>query len=225
MLLAKFDSVAKKFAAMFRRGGLLKLLQEERGQRCRGELRFGDQPLYLAFLFSECGTRLQDDQLFAELLALQLGHLKLFREVSDLRGVRGVLAFTEGLRCGGVDHSIDTDDIANGLYGTAIGGPLGENDMRHADAGKIGVGESQEGSPRLGFEDTNVATNPTIFVARVDYVADEVTCAAVARLQAIRSVVEKDGLLVVERHRFPQCRFGVAIAVPGVWSRQSDVQN
>ena len=175
--------------------------------------------------FGEEGSSLERGDLFTKVVALQASGEELLFEACDLGGDGGVEALAKCLSCGGIDDRVDADHIADRLDGGAISGSLGEDDVRHTDAGKIGVGQSEERAARFGVEDTDVAADATVLIAWINNVADEVARAAVAGLQAIGSMVEEDRLLIVERDRFAKCGFGVVVSVFGVRSRQGDVQN
>lgn len=224
-MLDELLAVVEKFAAKFGCRGLLQLLKEGGGEGGRGEVSGGEEFVQVGLALGIESAGLKCGDLFAEVVALQTSGEELLFEASDLGGGRGVLALTERLGRGGVDHRVDADDIADRLDGGAIGGALGEHDMRHADAGEIGVGQSKKRAARFGVEDADVSSDATVLKARIDDVADEVAGAAVAGLQAIGSVVEEDRLLVVERDRFAERGFGVVVAVLGVWSREGDVED
>lgn len=254
MLFAELDAVAEEFAAGFGGGGLFELLEEERGESGGGELRFGEEFLDLVLAFGLLGASLEGGDLFAEVVTFEAGGEELLFEAGDFggdvrshsphprpfsqgergeegkalcRGERGAgddaLAECDG--GGGVHDGVDADDIADRLDGAAVGGALGEDDMGHADAGEIGVGQSEEGAARFGVEDADVTSDATVLEAGVDDVADEIAGAAVAGLEPVGGVVEEDRLLVVERDRFAERGFGIVVAVFGVWSRQSDVED
>ena len=134
------------------------------------------------------------------------------------------MAFAERQGRGGVHDGVDADDIADRLDRGAIAGALGEDDMGHADAGEIGVGQGEEGAARFRVEDADVASDATVLKAGINNVADEVAGAAVAGLGPVGGVVEEDRLLVVEWHSFAERSLGIVVAVFGVWSRQRDVR-
>lgn len=254
MLFAELGAVAEEFAAGFGGGGLFELLEEERSECGGRELRFGEELVDLVLAFGVESAGLEGGDLFAEVIALETGGEELLFETGDLggdvgspntppsplsqgergeggkalsrgkRGGRG-LAFAEGHSGGGVHHGVDADDIADRLDGAAIGGALGEDDVGHADAGEIGVRQGEEGAARFGVEDADVASDATVLEAGIDNVADEVAGAAVAGLEPVGSVVEEDRLLVVERDSFSKSCLRIVIAVFGVWSRQSDVED
>ena len=133
------------------------------------------------------------------------------------------MALAECLRGGGVDDGVDADDIADRLDGVAITGALGQDDVGHADAGEIGIRQSEKRAARFRVEDADVTSDATVLEAGVDDVADEVAGAAVAGLEPVGSVVEEDRLLIVEGDRFAERCLGIVVTVLGVWSRQSDV--
>lgn len=135
------------------------------------------------------------------------------------------MAFAERQRGGGVHDGVDADDIADRLNRAAVGGALGEYDVRHADAGEVGIGQGEKGAARFGVEDADVAADATVLEAGIDNVADEIAGAAVAGLEPVGGVVEEDRLLVVEGDRFAEGGLGIVVAVFGVWSRQSDVED
>jgi hypothetical protein len=108
------------------------------------------------------------------------------------------MVFAEGLGGGWVDDGIDADDIADRFDGGAIGRALGQDDMGHADARKVGIGQREKCPAGFGVEDADISADATVLIAGIDDVAHEVAGAAVARLEAVGSVVEEDRLLVVE---------------------------
>jgi len=95
--------------------------------------------------------------------------------------------------------------------------------MGHADARKVGVSQREKCPAGFGVENADVAANTTIFEARIHDVADEVTRAAIARLEAVGSVVEEDGLLVVEWRGVSEGGLGVAVAILRVGPSEGDV--
>lgn len=244
MLFAEGLAIAEEFAAGLGGGGLFEELFEDGGQCGRGELRFGEQFLDVELAFGDECAGLKGGDLFAEVkeflveggelrveaqgfgsgFGLKLGDPRPWTHSRGERGGRGVaMVFAEGLGSGWVDDGVDADDIADRFDRGAVGRALGQDDMGHADAGEVGVGEGEECSAGFGVEDADVTADATVFEAGIDDVADEVAGAAIARLEAVGSVVEEDRLLVVERGSLSQGGLGIAVAVLRVGPGEGDV--
>ena len=223
MMFTELLAVVEEFAAEFGCRGLLQLLKEGGGEGGRGETGLGKEFVEVGLAFGVEGAGLEGGDLFAEVVALEAGGEELLFEAGQFGAGRWVLALAEGLGRGGVHDRVDADDIANRLDGVAIAGALGQDDVGHADAGEVGVGQGEEGAARFGVEDADVTSDATVLEAGIDNVAHEVTGAAVAGLEPVGGVVEEDRLLVVEGDRFAERCLGIVVAVFGVWSRQSDV--
>lgn len=86
-----------------------------------------------------------------------------FRGESGGRSV--AMVFAEGLGGGWVDDSIDADDITNRFDSGAIGRALGQDDMGHADARKVGVSQRKKCPAGIGVENADVSAYATVLIA------------------------------------------------------------